>query len=531
MRNLQRIFTVNDQPFFILGGQVHNSSAYTAGELETAWKALEVLRANTAEIPIYWEQVEPCEGEFDFSSVDTLLAGARARGLKLVLLWFATWKNGTMQYAPAWVKADPERFRRVHAPSGMPIGVLSSHCAANWEADKRAFCAFLEHLRQHDSEQRTVIVVQIENEPGIYGSDRDYGPEAEQSFQDPVPDELRKAIQGAKGSPVYAVWQQWGARTDGSWPELFGSQAGELFTAWDIARYIDRLAEVGKAILPVPMVVNVWLREAGWRLPGLTYPSGGATANVLDVWKWAAPHVDLIAPDIYLQDHNSYRAICAAYGRPDNPLFIPESGWEASNVLNMFYAIADYNTLGYAVFGVESLITETGVPRPEAQSLVESFQCVAAVVPLLIRYQGTGRVHAITQQEFMTEQYLDLGDYAGLARFFPADSPVVTDFRHTPLDKRQRGRGLVIQTSGREFYVVGGGYQLLLKKLHPRAILTPVQTCELFVNRSVNYLCVEEGYFTTDGEWVVTRWRNGDEVVSGIWVQPDVGAVRAVVAD
>ena len=167
--NPQRIFQVDGRPFFPLGGQVHNSSAYRPEDMETAWRALELMHANTAEVPVYWEQVEPAEGQFDFSSVDFLLEGARERGLRLVLLWFGTWKNGMMKYAPAWVKADPARFQRVIAPGGAPIAVLSSHCEATREADKRAFCALMAHLKERDSAERTVIAVQVENEPGILG--------------------------------------------------------------------------------------------------------------------------------------------------------------------------------------------------------------------------------------------------------------------------------------------------------------------------------------------------------------------------
>jgi len=86
----KRLFSVGGKPFFLLGGQTHNSSAYNQEEMEKAWKALELLRANTVEAPVYWEQVEPVEGQYDFQPLDELLTGARDHGLKLVVLWFAT---------------------------------------------------------------------------------------------------------------------------------------------------------------------------------------------------------------------------------------------------------------------------------------------------------------------------------------------------------------------------------------------------------------------------------------------------------
>jgi len=532
MASVQRVFKVNGKPFFPLGGQVFNSSAYTAEEMETAWRALKAIHANTVEAPVYWEQVEPDEGRFDFAPVDALLEGAREHGLKLIILWFATWKNGCMKYAPAWVKRDPERFRRVQTPAGAPLAVLSPHCQANWEADRRAFCALLEHLRRVDGEQRTVIAIQVENEPGSIGSDRDYGPDGQAAYQAPVPSELVAALRRAQGGPVHAAWQANGARQEGSWPELFGWQAGEYLSAWQIAHYIDGLAAAGKAIYGVPMYVNVWLGEGSWRIPGLTYPAGGAVAGVLDIWKWSTPHIDLIAPDIYRSDWPGYLESCAAYARLDNPLFVPESAPAGHNAHHVFRAVADYDAIGYACFGVESVLADDGSVRPEARTLVESFRCLAAALPLLLRYQGTGRIRAIDQQEGMGEQYLDLGDYIGRAVFFSADSSGArTDFHHRDIDRHERGRGLVIQAGPNEFYLVGAGFRLLLlKKQQPEAFLGLPWANEFHAQRLSNYVQVAEGHFA-DGTWISDRRRNGDESDFGVWVTPDVGVVHVVAGD
>src|SRR5438105_8972499 len=81
---------VDGAPFLILGAQANNSSNYPA-VLPQVWPALDDMHANTLEIPVAWEQIEPVEGRFDFSYVDTLLAQAREHGKRLVLLWFGTW--------------------------------------------------------------------------------------------------------------------------------------------------------------------------------------------------------------------------------------------------------------------------------------------------------------------------------------------------------------------------------------------------------------------------------------------------------
>jgi beta-galactosidase GanA len=535
LSNIQRLFVVGGQPFFALGGQVHNSSAYNARALEAGWNALRLLHANTAEVPVYWEQVEPSEGVFDFSAVDAVLAGAREHGLKLILLWYATWKNGMMKYAPAWVKSAPDRFKRVRLATGEGLTVLSPHCAATLEADRRAFSALLEHLRLADgnSPQPAVIAVQVENEPGMLGSDRDYGPEAELAFHGPVPADLVDILQLAPRSALYGFWHAAGQKKQGAWPEMFGPAAAELFSAWHTAQFIDAVAAGGKAAYALPMYVNAWLGDYTWRAPGLTYPAGGPARNVLDIWRWAAPHIDLVAPDNYHRNPQHYCQACADYTRRDNTLFIPESGLDQSNARNLFYALADYNAIGYAVFGVESLLADDGQPRPEAQPLIQSFHAVAAALPLILRYQGTGQIHAVVQEENQLEQYLDLGETMGLAVFSPDRPDVFRDYHHPAPPPGERGRGLVFQAGPAEFYLVGSNYRLLTKKKKSAAqpFWPAWQAAEYYWGRLSNYQRVEEGHFDAAGHWVVDRQRNGDESDHGLWVAADTGVTHAVLSD
>lgn len=530
--NISNVFTVDGKPFFPLAGQVHNSSAYTVQGLDVGWKALEALHANTAEIPVYWEQIEPHEGQYDFRFLDVLLDQARQRSLKLILLWFATWKNGTMKNSPAWVKLDSERFRRVRSVDGAALAVLSPHCQATWEADRRAFCALLDHLRQFDNDA-TVIAMQIENEPGILGSDRDYSSESEELFNKAVPTDLVQALRDHPDTPISAVWRQQGERSDGTWPELFGWQAGEFFSAWHIARFINALAQVGKAIHPLCMFANVWSEQMRWRIPGVNYPSGGATTATFDLWKWATPDLDLIGPDIYIRNANDYKRMCETYARRDNPLFIPESACHESNALNMFYAIAEYNAVGYALFGIEDILAEDGAIRPQFQTVVSSFRSTAAILPLLIASPDTPTIYPVIQEEYMSEQYVDLGIYIGLVVFHQAETEFVwSDFQHYWRDTRDRGRGLLVLVDEREVYAVGTGYRLLLKKKGPpEVMLAASQASEYLANRLTNYVSVEEGHFNADGTWVVDRQRSGDESDFGVWIDTDVGVVRVVVGD
>ena len=537
MPEIKRVFSVSGKPFFPVGGQARNSSGYNAVEWETAFRAIHLIHGNTLEIPVYWEQIEPEEGEFDFANLEELLDQARKSKIKIILLWFGTWKNGDMDYTPAWVKTNPDRFERVISPTGARLWVLSSHCEENFKADCTAFTHLCQFLKEKDDHERTVIAIQIENEPGILGSDRDYGKVAEFEFQQPVPSFLVEKLIATGNGPVVTAWQAAGAtgktpQTDHSWKEIFGDAAGELMTAWSIAGYIDRLAEAGKEIHEIPMYINVWLGEGSWGIAGESYPSGGAVGKTLHLYKWFTPHIDLIAPDIYIADSRGYEAECCQYARPDNPLFVPESGPEGANAWNLFRAVADYNAIGYAFFAVEHIVAEDGTIRPENRALVDSFRCLSAVTPLLLQYQGTGKVHAVVEEENLWAQQLQLDGYLGQAQFHTA-SHSHRDWRHPPsTTSNMRGRGLVIQTGLHEFFMVGAGFRLVLRRSLPTGqALDAAYSRETSLLRQAHYVRVEEGHFDQKGHYVVDRRRNGDEFDFGVWVEADTGVIRVVMCD
>jgi beta-galactosidase GanA len=533
------VFTVDGKPFFSVGGQARNSSGYNDQESEQAFKAVKLVHGNTLEIPVYWEQIEPEEGKFDFAPVDSLLVSARRYELKLVILWFATWKNGCMEYSPQWVKSDAQRFPRVKSTTDDDVWVLSSHYQSTLDADRKAFCALCDYLKQNDHGPQSVIAIQIENEPGILGSDRDYGDLAQTEFEGAVPAELTSALGKAEAGSIYEIWQEAGGKASGSWPELFGDAAGELMSAYSIARYIDQIAEAGKAILPVPMYVNVWLGENGWRIPGESYPSGGAVSKTLDIWRWCAPHLDLIAPDIYIPDSRTYEQVCANYAREDNPLFVPESGVTGPNAWNLFRAVGEYNAIGYHYFAIEYVLGADGEPAPNFEMGVDSLRCVSAAIPLLLEYQGTDHIHAVVQEDKLWAEPLDLDGYWGLIMFGDGRREYVhkdwrhpTQVRHVVESTENRGRGLIFQSAEHEFYVVGAQFRVVFRrKREPSHMLASTAMTDFLVTRQSHYLAVEEGHFDDQGEFVVDRRRNGDEIDHGVWVEPNVGVVRVRLVD
>ena len=111
--------------------------------------------------------------------------------------------------------------------------------------------------------------------------------------------------------------------------------------------------------------------------PGECYPSGGPVTKVLDIYKWFTPHIDLIAPDIYVLVGSRFDSILASYAFDDNPLFMPESSGDPPPEL--FRAIADYNLIGFFIMGsLECLVAEDGSLNPQSQIGVDTIRCVEA---------------------------------------------------------------------------------------------------------------------------------------------------------
>src|SRR5271157_3788603 len=328
-KNGRYALLVEGRPFLILGGQIHNSSAWPS-ELPQVWESMAALHANTVEAPVYWEQFEPQEGHFDYTNVDQIVEGARAHNLHVIFLWFGTWKNGNMHYVPAWVKGDAVRFPHTIRPDGEPIDVLSPNSRNTLEADKAAFTALMRHLRQIDSELHTVLMIQVENESGNIGSVRDNSPESNREFAGAVPADLLAATH----------------KQPGNWSQVFGAEVDETFQLYHQAKYINEIAAAGKAEFAIPLYINVWINYPAAELPqrqldtpGVGYPSGGAVQKFVGLWRALAPSIDMIGPDIYAGDSPFYRETMRAYHRPDNPLWIPETGRDDSFAKFFFYAI------------------------------------------------------------------------------------------------------------------------------------------------------------------------------------------------
>jgi hypothetical protein len=495
--NGRSTFVVDGHPYFPLGAQVGNSSGWPE-KLADLWPKVEALHLNTLEVPVYWEQMEPREGVFDDTVVEDVIRQARAHHVRLVLLWFGTWKNGKMHYVPDWVKQDTGRFPRMMTRGGQAIDVLSANSEANLGADRKAFIHLMHKLKEIDGDQHTVIAVQVENEAGALGSVRDFSPMAQKQFDAAVPQELVHALK----------------KKPGTWKQVFGDDADETFQAWSVATYINQIAAAGKQELALPMYVNNWLKSPrGYpvlTVPGDDYPSGGPTSNMLSLWKAAAPAIDLLAPDIYVPNTQRYRDVMEQFKRPDNPLFIPEThgfghfSGSQGNARNLFLAIGA-GAIGFAPFGIDNfaLMDTNGKTDYEQMGLAQNYELLAPMADELAALQYAGKVRTAVEEPGLAQVELTFGRWSAQVDFPPAYTASADTGGLSPTASLHMGRVLVAQVGPDEFLVAGIDARVNFR-------LTPPAS-----ERKAQLLTVEQGTYTGTN-WQRTRLWNGDETDAGL---------------
>ena len=492
--NGKHLLMVDGEPFLMLGAQAHNSSNYPS-VLPQVWPMMERLHANTLEIPVAWEQIEPEEGRFDFSYLEALLKGAREQDMRLVLLWFATWKNTGPSYAPMWVKTDTKRFPRMRTPEGNLHYALSPHSRSTLEADKRAFVTLMRWLRDNDP-GHTVIMVQPQNEAGVYGQKRDHSAEADALFAAPIPDEL--ARHNGKS---------------GNWREAFGPLADSAFNAWHTARYIDEIAAAGQQVLDLPMYANAALSDP-FAAPGEGGgASGGPDWPVIDVWKAAAPHIDLVAPDIYMRDERQAAEIMRLYTRPDNPLMIPEIG-NAAEYARLWWTALGHGAIGFAPFGMDETdysnfpLGAQQLDDETVEAFASKYRLFAPMAGAWARVAAQNPTWGAAKPADGSSQSTVMGRWKatvqyGEWQFGERDAAWMPDTPH-PTDCKSVGGAVIVQTGADEFLIAGSNARVR------------IALAEAKPGESAAMLRVEEGMLAEDGSFVMRRVWNGDQTDHGL---------------
>ena len=511
------ILMVEDRPFILLAGEVHNSNSSSLAYMEQLWNLADNLGMNCLLLPITWELVEPQEGQYDFSLVHGLIDQARAHRMKAVFLWFGTWKNAQCYYAPEWVKTDTNRFRRAEIEKGkgfirikdfydMPYTSLSYLCEETMQADARAFAKMMAAIREYDGDSHTVVAVQVENETGIIGSAREHSDAADVLFGSAVPVDFAAYMQEKTDlmTPEMKMTVENGKKA-GTWTEVFGREAEEVFSAYHVARYVNAVAEAGKKEYPLPMSVNCWLNQADD--PAGRYPSGGPVSKVREVWRFCAPSIDIYAPDVYLPD---FTGICDEYTRRGEALFIPECATHCYAAARNILCVGRYHAACYSPFGFENM----GKPLNAQQMALFGADATdpALKTPQETAMYGTINHLLNSMMDMLTERYGTNSLCAGTGEFEKSTGFNMGQVTILANYLKPQGACLVLRKGKNEFYILA--YETRLELI----------SADL-EKPGLDLTLLEEGRFE-NGIWQAGRRLNGDEAVSNAYAEPTLLHVR-----
>lgn len=478
---------VDGKPYVIFGGELGNSSAGTEAQADAVLPRLAALHVNTVLMPVAWDQLEPREGSYDFRLLDHWIDVARAQHMHLVLLWFGSWKNSFSEYAPSWVKADVRRFPRVRGIDGAPLEILSTFGEETLRLDAKAFAALMAHLRAKDKQQ-TVLMMQVENEVGVLGERRDRSELANRAFNADVPASLVQALQARRNAMTPELAAHFNPQGH-TWKDVFGNAADEVFMAWRYATYIDAVAAAGKAQYALPMYLNVQLPAPQERAG--EYPSGGSHPYFQPVYQAVASHIDFYSPDIYWPDFAYWVQRYQALG---NPVFVPEARLEAGPY-NALYLYGEARGFGFSPFDIDSL-PAPGNDAASSPLLMQVYGELRDLGDMLPTAQVDGRtrglvLHATSPRPTQT---VALGGYlfeGTLSRSWPARTLETQD-----------GAMLVLQSSPDEFYLVGTGLTVTIRR-------------DPDVDARVAGIDSIEEIFRQGGTWQTLRRLNGDQSNQG----------------
>ena len=491
---------VRGKPWLVLGCELGNSTSSSREYMQTVWPKLKQSGVNTVLAVVSWEQTEPVEGQFDFQVVDDLIADARTNNMKLSLLWFGSWKNGITSYTPKWVKSDTKRFPLAQTPDGKPLPILSTLGNETCQADTKAFAAFMRHLKEVDAQQQTVIMIQMENEVGLHGHPRDYCPQAEEAFKGQVPQALTDWLTAHEASllpETLQAWQAGGCRTQGTWEEVFGKndRAAEVFMAWHYASYMDRITAAGKQEYELPVFVNAWIVQPEDTRPG-NYPSGGPQAQNHDIWRAAAPHIDILSPDIYLDD---FPTVLRLYSRSHNPVFIPESRSGQNGAANAAYAIGAMGAIGYSPFGFERNCDDEAING----TFCQFYQKAGCIADSILTAQAEGRIGAAWlkgSKPMRVKDTISLGDIRIVCELVSSGmrnggAPQLTGGTYEP---DAIGYAIAIRQTDGAYLFLGSNVRITFLPTDGKGYIGLAK--------------VTEGDFDAKGVWHEGRWLNGDEI-------------------
>ncbi len=279
--NEHKFLYVDGRPFTVLAVEIpwwdllYGRYKETETVYDALYPAAAVIGLNTLKVPIKWSMVEPEKGVYDFSYVDHAKSMAEKHHLKLVLNWFGHYASGDGTiygnltgelYAPMYIVNDEKTYPRAVDGNG-----VVHHNAASYDYEPiidreiAAFRAFMQHIKQVDSQSHTIVMIQVENEIAVFGVDRnnpkmwrDHSPAADKRFADNgFTDDLK-------------------------------------FSAWDLSyNWIRRITDAGAEVYPMPFFHNYVGGKLADRMVG------GAPGEDVQTYLQNCPNISFIGVNSY----------------------------------------------------------------------------------------------------------------------------------------------------------------------------------------------------------------------------------------
>jgi hypothetical protein len=407
----------------IYGRYLETQSAY-----DYLYPAARKMHLNALKVPVKWSQVEPREGVYDFSYVDHALKMAREHSLRLVLGWFGHYASGdgniyrnltSEVFAPMYIIEDDKRFpRAVDAEGRSHHNAISYEYPAVIQKEVGAFTAFMGHLKEVDSERRTVVMIQVENEIAVFGFDRqnrkmwrDHSPAANTLFREKgFNDDLR-----------YSAWR--------------------LSTNW-----IKPITDAGAAVYRLPFFLNyVGGKLTDWMV-------GGSPGEDVETFLDNCPNLDFIGVNLYPSGDSSladFRAKLNEYSVGRNLPAITETNSDRTPVAPRlaFVSVGEYGAPIFAPWALnisyptsyQPYVLDDGLLANGAPALSECYSALSQALPLISYFAGTPRLKVFSSTLPGTS----------------FQSTVDLEGTKVTVAGQDNGQAIVIRASGEEHFAVG----------------------------------------------------------------------------